>query len=72
MDNPKEEQLDDFLRMRINKEQFDKYREKVKTLTNGDYPTFTRELIRAFNEGRVTITLETNQKLMFGETYNVN
>jgi hypothetical protein len=72
MPKNEEEVLDDFLRMRINKVQFDTYRAKVKKLTGVDHPDFTRSLIEAFNEGRVSIKLDTDQKQLFGETYNVH
>ena len=65
------EVLDDFLRMRINSVQLNAYKEKVKRLTGVDHQNFTRDLITAFNEGRITITMSNDQQQLFGETYNV-
>jgi ethanolamine utilization protein EutQ (cupin superfamily) len=72
MNEKEDEVLDDFLRMRINSKQFDTYKDKVKRLTGVDHHNFTRDLITAFNEGRITITLSNDQKQLFGETYHVD
>jgi len=63
------ELLDDDLRLRVNAVKFKAYRRKVRELTNNDHQDFTRDLMDAFAEGRVTITLKPEQQQLFGEVY---
>ena len=63
------ELLDDDLRLRVNAVRFKAYRQKVRELTNNDHQDFTRDLMDAFTEGRVTITLKPEQQQLFGEVY---
>lgn len=63
---------DDQFRMRFNSKQFQAYKDKVKELTGRSHTDFTRELLIAFTEGRVTITPSPTQKNFLKDVYNVD
>ena len=64
--------LDGNLRARICSEELRIFKQKSKSVTGKDYQVFLRDMITAFNEGRLRIVLTEEQKSQFGELYNVD
>ena len=66
------EVLDDDIRVRIASKELDIFKRKVKRVTGKPYQLFIREMIGAFNEGRLRIVPTEEQKKFIGEIYNVD
>lgn len=63
--------LDDDLRVRILKSDLDLFKHKSQLVTGKKYPVMIREMITAFNDGRLRITPTEEQKNQLGELYDV-
>lgn len=61
-DNKDTEILDDKIQMRVRKQEFDIFKAKSKRVTGKNYDVFLREMITAFNDGRLRIELTDEQK----------
>lgn len=66
------EVLDGDLRMRMSSKELEIFQQKAPRITGKDYQVFLREMITAFNDGRLRIELTEEQKREIGELYNVN
>lgn len=66
------EVLDDDLRMRIAASELDIFQKKSKRVTGKPYQLLLREMIKAFNDGRLRIVPTEEQKSQLGELYNVD
>lgn len=60
--------LDDDLRVRINHQELEIFKNKSKRTTGKPYSVLVREIINAFNDGRLRIIPTQEQT---GELYNV-
>ena len=72
MANEETEVLDGDLRMRMSKQELDIFQKKSKRVTGKPYQLLLREIINAFNDGRLRITPTEAQRSQLGELYNVN
>lgn len=61
--------LDDDLRVRINSKELEKFKKKAMKSNAKPYPVLVREIIAAYNDGRLRIIPTKTQKE--GELYNV-
>ena len=61
--------LDGDLRIRIDKTDFDTFKTKSERVTGKPYQLLLREIITAFNDGRLRIVPTEEQKQHFGELY---
>lgn len=64
--------LDGELRMRANNKSLQTFETKSLSVTGKPYQMFIREIIDAFNEGRLRIIATEEQKTQLGELYNVD
>ena len=64
--------LDGDLHMRIAKQELDIFKAKSERATGKPYQMLLREMITAFNDGRLRIVPTEEQKSQLGELYNVN
>ena len=62
--------LDGDLRMRISQAELDIFQKKSKRVTGKPYQLLIREMIGAFNDGRLRITPTEDQKKQLGELYS--
>lgn len=64
--------LDGDLRMRISAQELNIFKKKSERVTGKPYQLLLREIITAFNDGRLRITPTEAQKSQLGELYDVN
>ena len=65
------ELLDGDLRMRMSQQELIMFQQKSKRVTGKPYQLLLREMITAFNDGRLRIEPTEAQKSQLGELYNV-
>lgn len=70
MSNDQFEVLDDDLRIRISSSELENFKKKSIRVTGKPYQLLTREMITAFNQGRLRIVPTEEQKTELGELYN--
>lgn len=63
------EVLDGDLRMRLSEQELEIFKKKALRVTGKPYQLFLREIIAAFNDGRLRITPTEAQKSQLGELY---
>ena len=71
-DNNEDVTLDGDLRMRIAQSELSIFKKKSERITGKPYQMFLREMITAFNDGRLRIVPTEDQKRNLGEIYNVD
>jgi hypothetical protein len=71
-DSETNEVLDGDLRMRMSQSELDTFQKKSKRVTGKPYQLMLREMITAFNDGRLRIVPTEEQKSQLGELYNVD
>tara|TARA_R110000787_G_C13443392_1_gene446688 strand:- start:11326 stop:11553 length:228 start_codon:yes stop_codon:yes gene_type:complete len=71
-DSETNEVLDGDLRMRMSQSELDIFQKKSKRVTGKPYQLMLREMISAFNDGRLRIVPTEEQKSQLGELYNVD
>jgi hypothetical protein len=64
--------LNDYLRMRIEKSELAVFKQKSERSLGKPYALFIREIVKAFNDGRLRIIPTNDQKDSLGELYNVD
>jgi len=64
--------LDGNLRLRVDQKELNIFIEKAHRSTGKPYQLLLREIMTAFNDGRLRIIPTPDQKEALGELYNVN
>jgi hypothetical protein len=64
--------MDGVLRIRVPQDCLDKFQEKSKMIMGKPYQALIREMITAFNEGRLRITPTEEQKQQLRGLYDVD
>lgn len=72
MSEEENEVLNGDLRIRISQQELDIFQKKSKRVTGKPYQLLLREMITAFNGGRLRIVPTEEQKTQLGELYNVD
>lgn len=62
VEETKTDGLDDTLSMRVNAKELEIFKRKSERVTGKPYQLFLREMISAFNDGRITIIATEEQK----------
>lgn len=63
------ETLDGDLRMRISQKELEVFKQKAPRISGKEYQVLVREMITAFNDGRLRIVQTEEQKRTHGELY---
>ncbi len=69
MVNENDEILDGDLRMRMSEKELDVFKTKSTRVTGKPYQLLLREIITAFNDGRLRIVSTEDQKAQLGKFY---
>jgi len=69
MSDEENETLDGDLRLRISLKELEIFQKKSKRVTGKPYQLMLREMITAFNDGRLRIVSTEEQKTQLGELY---
>jgi len=64
-----DENFDSDLRVRITKQELETFKTKAKIVTGKPYQIFLREIVAAFNEGRLRIIPTEQQRKQLGDLY---
>jgi predicted DNA binding CopG/RHH family protein len=69
VDETNKDNLDDTLSIRVNSKELSIFKRKSERVTGKPYQLFLRELMSAFNDGRITIIATEEQKRELKDLY---